>query len=173
MTKELKVKVPYIAVWDGVGVTTSAILNIRTGEVTDIEKVVPKDPLEVCEREYIILNDEQIEVDSSDGEGYWIQLRLDRAGPCTENYLAHVEAMSDLSVTHLIQVVDYVTALSQFLNDDHEILDDLDSILEPLNNVISKLKTEESCRHTHCDSNLHKSDLPHYDYVCAECDENF
>jgi len=174
MSKELKIRVPYVSVWDGgVLIATSANLNIRTGEITDIETVDPQGTAEILEREYIVLNDEQIDVDSSDGEGYWIQLRHDRAGPCTENYLAHMEAMSDLSVTDLIKVVDYVVSLSQFLTDDNEILDDMDSILEPLNKIISVLKTEESCWHPGCDSNPYMSDVPQYDLVCAECDENY
>lgn len=167
MPNELKVRVPYVSVWDGgVEIVTSANLNIRTGEITDIETIDPQGSVEMLEREYIILNDEQIDVDSSDDEGYWIQLRHGRAGPCTENYLAHMEAMSDLSVTDLVKVVDYVEALSQFLSD-------MDGILEPLNRVINKLKTAESCWHPGCDSIPYKSDLPQYDLVCAKCDENY
>lgn len=171
MQKDLKVRVPYVSVWDGgVEIVTSALLNIRTGEVTDIETVDPQDDVQICEREYIILNDEQVNVDSSDGNGYWIELHHGHTGPCTENYVAHKEAMSGLSVTDLIKTVDYVAALSQFLQKDNEILDDMDSVLEPLANVISELRMDDICS---CGNHLYKSDLPQYDSVCPECDENF
>jgi len=166
--KELKIRVPYVSVWDGgIAIETSAILNIRTGALTDFETLDPRNSVENCEREYIILNDEQVDVLSEDGN-YWVQL-----GPRTENYAAHMEAISSLSITHVVKAVDYIVALSQFLNNDNEILDDMDSILEPFYTVINKLRTEETCRHGDCGSNLYKSDLPQYDYVCSECDENF
>jgi len=171
--KELKIRVPYVSVWDGgSAIETSAILNIRTGVLTDFETLDPRNSVENCEREYIILNDEQIDVLSEDGN-YWVQLHGSHDGPCTENYAAHLEAISSLSVVQVVKVVDYVVALSQFLNDDNEILDDMDSILEPFYTVINKLRTEEICRHGDCGSNLYKSDLPQYDYVCPACDENF
>jgi len=170
---ELKIRVPYVSIWDGgIEITTSASLNIKTGAVTDIETVDPQDTVQVCEREYIILNDEQIDVLSED-DNYWVQLHSGHDGPCTENYAAHMEAISSLSIAHVVKAVDYIVALSQFLNDDNEILDDMDSILEPFYTVINKLRTEETCRHRDCGSNLYKSDLPQYDYVCPACDENF
>jgi len=171
--KELKIRVPYVSVWDGgIAIETSAVLNIRTGVLTDFETLDPLNSVESCEREYIILNDEQIDVLSEDGI-YWVQLHGGLDSPCTENYAAHMEAISSLSVAQIVKVVDYVVALSQFLNDDNEILDGMDSILEPFYMVVNKLRTEEICRHRGCGSNLYKSDLPQYDYVCPECDENF
>lgn len=57
-----KIKVPYVSVWDGgTEVETSAIVDIRTGEVTDVE-AVDVSGLDVCEREYIVMNDEQVDV---------------------------------------------------------------------------------------------------------------
>ena len=61
--------VPYISVWDGgVEVESSAMVNIRTGEVTD---VVTADVhgLDICEREYIVMNGEQVDV-YQDERGY-------------------------------------------------------------------------------------------------------
>ena len=171
--KEIKIRVPYVSVWDGgTEIKTCANLNLRTGEVTDIEMVDPHNTVQVCEREYIILNDEQIDVLSEDDKGYWIPLQ-GHAGPCTKNYLAHREALSSLSIVDIVRVVDYVVSLSQFLNDDLEILNHMDSILEPFYAVIHQLKTEEICRREGCGSSLYKSDLPQYDFVCPLCDENF
>lgn len=172
--KEIKIRVPYVYVWDGgIEITTSANLNLRTGEITNIEKLNPLNIVQTCEREYIIINDEQVDVFSGAGNGYWIQLYNGYAGPCTDNYLAHREAISGLSISEIIKAVDYTVALSQFLNDDNEILDDMDSILEPFYLVINQLKTEETCRHEGCGSCLYKSDLPQYDFVCPGCNENF
>ena len=173
MLKELKVRVPYVTVWDGgTEIVTSGTLNIRTGEITDIETVDPPVDVEILEREYIILNGEQVDVESGESDGYWIRLNSSYTGP-TESYVAHMDAMSGLSVTDLIKAVDYIATLSQFLNQNNEILDDMADILEPLNKVISELRTEETCGHGGCDSYLYKSDLPSYDSVCPACDENF
>lgn len=89
----------------------------------------------------------------------------------TLNHKAHREAMSDLSVTAIIRAVDYITVLSQFINSNNEVLDELYNMLEPLNSIIEKLRTEKTC--VHCGAFLYKSDLPQYDYVCPDCDENF
>ncbi len=172
--KEVKIRVPYVSVWDGgIEIATSANLNLRTGEVTDIETLDSADNVQVCEREYIILNDDQVDVLSEDGNGYWVPLYSGHPGPCTDNYIAHKQALSDLSITEVVKAVDYIVMLSQFLDDDNEILDDMDSILEPFYTVIKQLRTDEICRHGSCGSYLYKSDLPQYDFVCHECNENF
>ena len=89
----------------------------------------------------------------------------------TDNYAEHQEEISKLSVVDLIRVVDYVKLLSSFVNENNEVLDDLDNVVEPFNKVIKSLRTEKSC--PRCHNNLYKSDVPQYDYVCNECDENF
>lgn len=89
----------------------------------------------------------------------------------TDNYAEHQEEISKLSVVDLIRVVDYVKLLSSFVNKNNEVLDDLDDIIEPFEKVIKTLKTEMSCHR--CQNPLYKSDVPQYDYVCNECDENF
>ena len=70
-----KIIVPYVSVWDvGVEVETKALVNIKTGEVTDIEPVNVHG-LEICEREYIIMNDEQVDVFTDEhGYDYWVDL---------------------------------------------------------------------------------------------------
>ncbi|MHB8061738.1 MAG: hypothetical protein ACYDG2_03755 [Ruminiclostridium sp.] len=171
---EIKIRVPYVSVWDGgIEIATSINLNIRTGEVTNFEKLDPLNTVQDCERAYIILNNEQVDVFSEDGNGYWVQLHNGYAGPCTDNYIAEREAISGLSIAEIVKAVDYMVALSQFLNDDNEILNDLDNILEPFYTVINQLRTEEICRHGGCGSYLYKSDLPQYDFVCPECSESF
>ena len=89
----------------------------------------------------------------------------------TDNYADHQQEISKLSIVDLIKVVDYVKLLSSFVNDNNEVLDDLDNVIEPFNKVIKSLRTEKSC--PRCHNNLYKSDVPQYDYVCDECDENF
>ncbi len=64
-------EIPYVFVWDGgVEVESTCTVNLRTGEVTDIQPAVT-DSLETLEWEYVILNDEQCGVcRSSDGSRY-------------------------------------------------------------------------------------------------------
>lgn len=173
--KELKIKVRYVSVWDDdTTIVTSADLNLKTGEITGIETVDPPNHLQFCEREYIIFNDEEINVLTQDGvDGYWVRLHSGHVGPCTENYLAHRDAMSELSVTAIVNATNYIVALSKCLDDNSELLEDMDYILEPLNGVIEKLNTGVKCLHCNCGSFIYKSDLPQYDHVCPECDENF
>lgn len=40
-----------------------------------------------------------------------------------------------------------------------------------VNDIVKALKTNNRC--PHCNAELYCSDLPEYDYVCVECDENF
>jgi len=91
----------------------------------------------------------------------------------TKNYLDHGKAISELSIVSIIHIVDYVELLSQFINDENEVLDDMETILKPFNTVIEKLLTDQLCRHSDCDRHLYKSDLLQYDYVCPDCEENF
>lgn len=92
---------------------------------------------------------------------------------CTMNYKAHCAAISQISIVDIIRAVDYINLLAQFVNDENEILDDLDDITAPFDGVIKALRTGEQCRHLDCGSQLYMSDLPQYDFVCPECDENF
>ena len=89
----------------------------------------------------------------------------------TDNYAEHQTEVSKLSVVDLIRVVDYVKLLSSFVNENNEVLDNLDDIVEPFEKVIKSLKTKMSC--PRCQNTLYKSDMPQYDYVCNDCDENF
>jgi predicted Zn-ribbon and HTH transcriptional regulator len=89
----------------------------------------------------------------------------------TANYAAHRKAMASLSVADIVRAVDYIAALSQFVSKENEVLDDMEAITAPFNNVINELITEEKC--VLCGSYLFKSDLSQYDYVCPDCDENF
>ena len=92
---------------------------------------------------------------------------------CTENYIEHSKAISKLSIADIIRAVDYINLLAQFVNKENEILDDTADITAPFNGVIEKLRTAEKCRRQDCGCWLYKSDLPQYDFVCPECDENF
>lgn len=172
LAMEIKINVRYITVYDcGTEIRTSAILNLKTGEITDIKADDLQNDVGTLEREYIILNDAEIDVISDeDIPGYWVKLCSGHAGPCTDNYLAHREAISELSICDIVKAVEYINELAQYLDD--KILDEKKTVLEPFEKVMKKLRTEELCRHN-CGGCLYKSDLPQYDYVCAECDENF
>ena len=87
------------------------------------------------------------------------------------NFKEYQEAMEGLSIVDVVKAVDYINELSQFIPSNNEVLDYMEDITQPLMNVIEKCRTDKEC--PHCGCFLFKSDLPQYDYVCAECDENF
>ena len=88
----------------------------------------------------------------------------------TVNYQDFRKAMEKLSITHIIDIVDYINQLSEFIPQNYDILDYRDEIIKPFMDVINECKAEKKC--PHCGSNVFKSDLPQYDYVCSECNEN-
>ena len=67
------VTVPFISIWEGNEIVeTTANVNIDTGEVTDIPVVDVNNCMDVLERQYIILNDEKIDVfDDEEGFEFW------------------------------------------------------------------------------------------------------
>jgi hypothetical protein len=76
-----KCRVPYVSVWDGgVEVETTAVVNIKTGEVTDIQ-VVDVRGLDICESEYILMCGEQVYV-YSDEHGFekWADIKNEYGG---------------------------------------------------------------------------------------------
>lgn len=79
-TKTIKLKVPYISVWDGgTEVRTSCVVNTRTGLIEDITiSGRATDGLDCLDREYIIYNDEQVDViHDEDADERYILLSLD------------------------------------------------------------------------------------------------
>ena len=46
-----------------------------------------------------------------------------------------------------------------------------DELVIIVHNIVKELLTDKRC--PHCDAPLYLSDLPQYDYVCIECEENF
>lgn len=46
-----------------------------------------------------------------------------------------------------------------------------DALVIIVHNIVKELLTDKRC--PHCDAPLYYSDLPQYDYVCIECEENF
>lgn len=97
--------------------------------------------------------------------------RLYKQTDVTDNYSEHQKAINNLSVTDLIETVDYIKLLSTFIPENNEVLDNLDDVVKPFEKVIERLKTNVTC--PHCGKELFKSDLPDYDFVCKDCDENF
>ena len=93
--------------------------------------------------------------------------------PCTKNHTDHRKAMSELSVASILKAHNYICLLSQFISHENEVLDDFENVIKPLGELFKKLLTNEPCPHSDCDRLLYKSDLPQYDYVCPDCDENF
>lgn len=89
----------------------------------------------------------------------------------TENYIKQKELIKNLSVTDLIKVVDYVDELASFIPQSNEVLDNLYEYTNPITKIFSAAETDKEC--PNCGNKLYLSDLPQYDYVCPDCDENF
>ena len=75
----------------------------------------------------------------------------------TENYRKFKEALANTIS---------VQALEEYVCGDPD-----DLMRENTVDVIEKITTDKKC--PKCGKTLYLSDLPQYDYVCAECDENF
>ena len=95
----------------------------------------------------------------------------DTKGLRSNNFEAHHKAIESLSIVDIVRIVDYVNELSTFIPSDNEVLDYLEWILEPFVKIMDELRTEKEC--PWCGHHLFKSDLPQYEYVCADCDQNF
>lgn len=67
--------VPYVSVWDGgIEIQTVATVNIITGEVTGIG-TVNAEGLDICESEYIVMNDERVYVyHGENGFEHWADI---------------------------------------------------------------------------------------------------
>ena len=89
----------------------------------------------------------------------------------TENYKKEQSIISGLSITDIVKTSDYINELASFIPADNEVLDYLEDIQKPLIDVIKKSQTDKEC--PRCGSSLYLSDLPQYEYVCPECEENF
>lgn len=75
--------------------------------------------------------------------------------------------MSELSITHLIKAVSYMKAIQNHT----DVTVDIEDTMMTFQDIIDKMKTDSLC--SHCGGPLYLSDLPQYDFVCPECDENF
>lgn len=89
----------------------------------------------------------------------------------TDNYKEHQRALANLSITNIVKASDYINELASFIPENNEVLDYLGNIQEPLLKAIRILQTKEEC--PHCGCVLYSSDLPQYNFVCPECNENF
>ena len=89
----------------------------------------------------------------------------------TDDYKEHQRVIAQLSITDVVKASDYINELATFIPTNNEVLDYLEDIQKPLLEVIRKLQTKKEC--PRCGCALYLCDLPQYNYVCAECDENF
>ena len=70
--------IPYVSVWDGgVEVESTCTIDFRTGNILDIEPakgLASFGFLDTLDREYIVLNDEQVDVMEDDEGVRWVRL---------------------------------------------------------------------------------------------------
>lgn len=89
----------------------------------------------------------------------------------TENFQKHQEVIGGLSIVDIARAVDYINKLATFIPQSNEVLDDLDCVVESFIQVQNTLRTDRKC--PKCGHHLFLSDVPGYEYVCPDCDENF
>lgn len=78
----------------------------------------------------------------------------------TVNYLKQQKFLSNLSIAQVVAVCEN---FKSYVYDAY--------IPNSLKEILDKAKTDVPC--PHCGNDLYVSDLPQYDYVCPDCDENF
>lgn len=89
----------------------------------------------------------------------------------TQNYIEFCKALNNLSLRDIIQITNRMATLSALVSTEPEFEDATNEVLYPLRKIINDLITDKKC--PKCGKPLFKSDLPQYDYICVECDENF
>lgn len=91
----------------------------------------------------------------------------------TANFKKHEEIKKNISIAELEFVVDCADRLLDKIVDDNlnEFTCELEQSLEPLRKIIDQAFTTKLC--PKCGQFLLVSDVPEYDYVCSNCDENF
>ena len=89
-----------------------------------------------------------------------------------KNYKNHKDTIIKyISIVDIVRIIDYATELYSLIQQENEILDDFDEIFSQLIQTEKELRTNKKC--PHCSGTLYLSDVPHYEYVCPICDENF
>ena len=89
-----------------------------------------------------------------------------------KNYKNHKDTIIKyISIVDIVRIINYATALYSLIPQENEILDDFDEIFSQLIKTEKELRTNKKC--PHCGGTLYLSDVPHYEYVCPICDENF
>lgn len=122
-------------------------------ETQDILKVIP-------DGDYIIVIGDEAPINEFDS-------------PTTrsKNYMAYRKAISSLSVQDVVKAVNRLATVSAMVSDEPEWEDATNDVLYPFQIVIGKLLVGKQC--PKCGKELFRSDLPQYDYLCIECNENF
>lgn len=89
----------------------------------------------------------------------------------TKNFMEHQNRINQLSIVDIKRAYDaytgLITELKMSAKDEEYAMEEV----EELASAIKDLETNVKC--PRCGSKLFKSDLPQYEYVCSDCDENF
>ena len=90
----------------------------------------------------------------------------------TKNYSIYEHQMlGDISLGDLIRMEDMISHLCDLLPEQKEIVEEASALIEDVGGKLEKFHTGNFC--PRCGLPLYLSDLPQYDEVCYECDENF
>lgn len=98
---------------------------------------------------------------------------FDKKGIRTKNFEKQKEIISEMSVYELMNMVIISEYAADVLKHDKrfEEAEELADAIGPVKTVLEKCKTDKKC--PKCGKELYLSDLPQYDFLCFQCDENF
>lgn len=95
----------------------------------------------------------------------------------SNNYQWFTDCMAGISVTDVVRLVRFVERMEKSLHTDTiegvHCKQDYETETEQLYRLVSQLESEDKKVCPRCGGLLYVSDLPQYDYVCPDCDENF
>ena len=101
----------------------------------------------------------------------WHCNEFDNPKQSTQNYIDFCNEIRQLSLPDIVRISNRLASLSALVSTEPEFEDATNEVLYPLRKIIDTLIVDEKC--PKCGKQLFKSDLPQYDFVCVECDENF
>lgn len=90
----------------------------------------------------------------------------------TQNYQRYVkELLSTISLGDILRLSNLVTALCDLIPPEKELVEETVLLIETMDDRLAEFRTDNPC--PRCGQPLYLSDLPQYNEVCYECEENF
>lgn len=90
----------------------------------------------------------------------------------TYNYQKYVkEMLFTISIGDILQLLNLATSVCDLLPPENDLVEETMSLIEDMGDRLAEFRTGSPC--SRCGQPLYLSDLPQYNAVCYECEENF